>query len=167
MRDFLDLIKPDPEPISREDLIEYVRRLWIGSNYSPNRGVLDTLIASGKIGLIQNDEITTKLNAWSAALVVYNDRLRRRDINVERYKATLEKHYSFRDALLASRDWMRPPSPSNFEHDHQALLSMPELENAAEFSRVNFVGMADNLEIIESLQSEVINLIDGELSSSP
>ena len=164
MRDFLDLIKPDPEPLAREELINYVRKLWISPEYSPSRGVWDTLIASGKIGLIENDLIITKLNAWSSSFGVYEDTLKSRDINIERYKVALEKYYGFRDAMLMPEDWMRPLNPSNFNHDSQVLLAMPELENAAEFARLNLAMLARDMEKIETLQNEVISLIDAELA---
>ena len=164
MQAFLDLIKPEPEPLGRQELINYIRKLWISPRYSPNRGVLDTLIASGKIGLIKNDAITTKLNAWSAALAIYEGALRSRYINVERYKVKFEKYYAFRDATLRPADWLKPLTPSNFEHDSQTLLSMPELENAAEFERVNLVGLVVAIETIETLENDILDLIDAELA---
>ena len=96
--------------------------------WEPSRGVIDSLIASGRIGLIRDDSLRIELSAWIEEIAqqrIDEDtdgemRLSVREI-INRFVPMVNLSYNQQLESISS--------PSPFEADYQGLLNSIELEN--------------------------------------
>ena len=97
MREFLKILKPEPEEQPNELIHEYMTLLDWAPAYSPNTAVIDFLIGSGRITLIRNESLNHKLNTWPRLLNVVGlntDYLRQSLLLNMNY---LSKFYQYKD----------------------------------------------------------------------
>jgi hypothetical protein len=173
MRSFLSMLGPEPEPVADEVIHRSMAMLYLVAYYRPNSRVLNSLISSGKISLIRNEELNNRLNDWPSAMEDYQFWVDTARTNIELTFTGLREHHQFRDSRIDVSEWFESTlpegetaetGPSAFRYDQKRLLSHPDLENSIEFKRVNYDIVRINTKSLSSLQQEILDLIDQELS---
>lgn len=128
--------------------------------YNPYNNVINAVTLSGKLYLIENENITYKLNAIAGLTEDYKywseiDNYNVMNLNIP---FILDK-YPVKSLL---RDVVKE-SPSNFHRDVELLFGNVKLESLFELRRVNAMVIINNLNKIHTEQEELILLIDKEL----
>ncbi|MCZ6674691.1 MAG: DUF6090 family protein [Verrucomicrobia bacterium] len=173
MRSFLKLIKPEPESVSDELIHRYMASLQFLPTYKPNTKVLNSLISSGKIALIKNKTLNNNLSNWPTAMEEYKNYTTLIVESLKLQMPGLYAYHQFKDSMInvgEKRTSTIPPEklshagPSNFRYDQETLLSLPSLENAVEFKRVNSDMVLLIIEDLSAIQQEILDLIDAELA---
>lgn len=75
VKELSDYISPEPEKIENKRLDSLMFSLGWLPTYIPQEGVINSILASGKISLIKNNELNSKLASWSSLLDQYNTTL--------------------------------------------------------------------------------------------
>jgi hypothetical protein len=160
MRNFLLIIKPNPDSHPVEFINEYMRLLSWDPAYTPNTTTLNSLITTGRISLISDNELNYSLNNWPAMMDEYNVFLSEMD-ELDLHGPTYSDHYRFRDNQIKVP---KDAGPSNFQSDQKALLSQPKLEDIVERHRALSEEIILRIEKLLTLQQSVLTLIDAELA---
>jgi len=174
------IMKPNPESHPDELIHKYMIAVYHTPAFSPNTGVLNSLITSGKMGLIKNHALNYELNAWPAKFDACSYTLNVIVNDVSQYFSISPKFHQLRDGLLEihtldskyknsevlNQDFLNrePVGPSEFPYDPKVLLSQPELETAVEQKRLNSEILVFKLAELFHLQQSILDLIDEELS---
>ncbi len=114
---------PDPRlPTGDTVSTTLERALGFYSSYNDQRGVLDGIIASGGLRLIQNDSLRAKLAGWPAVV---------EDLTEDEVVAI-----NFRSTTLLPYVYQRlPMTGSKFPRDYRALFSDPYFERLLDWRR--------------------------------
>lgn len=128
--------------------------------YNPYNNVINSVTLSGKLYLIENKNITYKLNAIAGLTEDYKYWSEIDNNNVVNLNIPfiLDKY----PVKSLSRDVLKE-SPSNFNRDVKLLFGNVKLESLFELRRVNAMVIIENLNNISTEQEELILLIDKEL----
>ena len=146
------------EPFLAKQRIDH---LLLNSNYTilyrPNLGVLNEMIGSGKLSLIQNPELRFALSSYMGSL----DRLSEQETaykeSVQQVVAFRRKHGNIRKTspdILEMHNLTR----SKFSSDNLGLLRSEEFENL--LTAQYFIGRTLHSIIYERLKTEMENTID-------
>ena len=131
--------------------------------YSPSQSVVNTITSSGKLSLIENKEITYKLNQISGLLEDYYHWANTDNENVNELNTPyILDRYPVKSLL---RKVLKEP-PSNFKPKTELLFHDVKLESLFELRRVNATVIIQSLKEIELQQEQLINLITNELSKN-
>lgn len=133
------------------------------SRYHPRNGFLMDLINSGKLGIIESDELRNRLSSWLPELERLKERERTSlefDYDVVRY---VFKHGSWLNADEVDddqfiRDLGLPES--GFEVDNNRILQSLEFENRIENQIIYQTLLINRQEICEAEIEEILNLLD-------
>ncbi len=152
----------NPEPIAefRFDTA-FTRVSWI-PRYSPFRGTINSIINSGKIGIIENERLNSLLTNWPGYLdkldylyqILY-------DLSKNQHMEFLMNRYPFRNAGVKTNSGSS--GRSDFIYDKQAILKDIRFENIVEFKKIDSDYTLQILKELYEKQTEVLELIEMEL----
>ncbi|MBO3115438.1 hypothetical protein J4050_01685 [Winogradskyella sp. DF17] len=157
-----DYIEPEPKLISDKRLDSLMFSLgWLPS-YNPKEGVLNSVISSGKISLIKNTELNSKLASWTSLMNEYNTALNWSEKDVfDLVLPYLQKKYPLKRALKYFIT--KNKSKSKFEFSQEALLSDMAFETIV---AERIIDASDSLEAAKDLfdfQLQILELFEKEL----
>ena len=164
MRSLLGIMGPKPDSHPDELFLEHLSFFYHIPEYNPNRGALDSLLSSGQIALIRNEELSYRLNLWIPAfnnylsLLVEMKELRYQSVHI------FSKHYQIRDLGIIVNRERGKVGPSRFSKNPKVLLSLSEFENDVEIKRANTEFMEIHMSDLITLQQTILTLIDAELA---
>jgi hypothetical protein len=162
MRAFLEMIEPEPETYPDELIFGYLISQRAVRSYIPSDGVINSILASGKMGLIQNDMLSDKLNSWPGQIDRINYLRDRIIAGLGKYPS----HHQFfrRKDLNWNPSGTEDTGTSNFAFDQKELLSNPVLEDMVETKRWHSDLLVRNFENLQEEQQEILALIEQELA---
>jgi len=163
MLGFLALFDPQPEAHPDELVHRHVAVLYYVPNYIPNSEVIDSLSASGKISLIENEKLGNQLGAWPRHLEKYKEWI---DYIIDEYLVTWDyvvDYHQLRDSRIGRGERPENKGPSRFAYSQSDLLSNPKIESLVESKRVETETALNHLTSIQQVQQSILDLIDAEL----
>ena len=163
MESFLELIKPEPDRMPDDTIHEFMAWQGWSPDYKPNKAVLNSLIASGKIALVENQTLNYKLNVWPTELEKHDDWIDTIESNANTFGPFLIEYYQLRNSSKITSGGEKA-GPSRFPFDQRALLSLPVLESAVESKRITTDALLQRIGVLQTLQQEILDLIDAELA---
>jgi hypothetical protein len=131
--------------------------------FRPRNEIINELISSGKIALINNSELRTELSSWAEAL----QRIRTQESEVSKYRfqlldLTMEK-INLRDAITNATGGIFGITESKFEKKNTKLLKLQEFESIM----TSFIGSSkfadQRFNVIDKKIDTIITLIKLEL----
>ncbi len=162
----LELISPYATQYKVDSLGYYVNDLIFIPKYSPNKSVLNSLISSGDINFIKNEDIIQKITNWNGQLEEYNYFISMNSsISIDLIIPYTVKNYTMKNLKPSGiYEVADDHISSEFDLDQNILLTSMEFENLVEQRRLASAGLtivANNLKIS---QTEIIQLISKELN---
>jgi len=163
----LELISPYATQHKVDSLGYYINDLIFIPKYSPKKSVLSSLISSGDINFIKNEDIIQKITNWNGQLEEYNYFISMNSsISIDLIIPYTVKNYTMKNFKSTGvyEEWDDHIS-SEFDLDQNILLTSMEFENLVEQRRLASRGLtifAKNLKIV---QTEIIQLISKELNN--
>ena len=165
MRNFLKILKPEPEEHPDELIHEYMTLLDWAPSYTPNAAVIDPLIASGRITLIRNESLSHKLSSWPRALSVVE---RNTDYLLQSLLLNMDhlsEFHHYKNIRWIVDKEKGHPGASHFPYDQKRLLSSPKIESIVARARVDAESSVVRIDTLIQLQQEILDLIEQELSN--
>ena len=131
--------------------------------FRPRNEIIDELIASGKLALINNSILRTELSSWSEAL----QRIRTQESEVSKYRFQLldltMKEINLRDAITNATGGIFGITESKFEKKNTQLLKFQEFESIL----TSFIGSSkfadQRFTTIDKKIDAILNLLKLEL----
>jgi hypothetical protein len=134
---------------------------WLPT-YVPKDGVINSILASGKISLIKNNELNSKLAAWNSLLNQYNTTLNWSEKDVfELILPYIKDKYPFKRTLKYFIS--DSVEKSEFSFSQEALLSSLEFESIVAERVIDASDVLDAANKLYRFQAEVLELIENEL----
>ena len=164
MLDFLTIMSPQPDTYPDDMVNRGIGTLLYNPGTTLSAGVIDSLFASGKIGLIKNDKLNYLLSLWPRLLDRYEDEVADLDEDYLINWEFVSNHHQFRDNLTGAKRRYKTAGPSRFDYDQSKLLAHPKLENLVEMKRLATQSMIETVERFQQHQQEILDLIDTELA---
>ncbi|WP_296380298.1 DUF6090 family protein [Winogradskyella sp.] len=135
--------------------------------YFPQNGFLMDLISSGKLGIIENDNLRNKLSSWLPTLETIKDR----EKSAERFSNDIVRYIIKKGSWLNSDEVgsdeeitvLKMPK-SGFEIDNNNLLKNIEFENMIENQIVYLSLLFNRQGICLELNKEIIKLLETEIT---
>jgi len=162
LNELSDYISPKPEKIDEKRLDSLMFSLGWLPGYTPKEGVINSILASGKISLIKNNALNSKLASWNSFLNQYNKALNWSEKDVfDLIIPYIQDKYPFKRTLKYFGSEIKVKS--KFVYSQEALLSDMTFESIV---AERIIDASDSLEAAKELydfQGEVIELIDNEL----
>lgn len=156
-------ISPQPKEIHDAKLDTLIFAAGWLPRYSPNVGVINSLISSGKISLIKNDELSSKISSWNSLLDNYNKHFKWTERDVFELLAYIKDKYPFRRGLKIF--YIETIRNSEFEFSKQDLLSDLGFESLLANRILNARDILSNSERMYRFQKEILDLIEKELEN--
>jgi len=124
----IDSLRADPTHQVPDSLLP---TLWAWHTYDPATGTLNSLIASGQLGLIQDDSLRAALASWPDRVADLNeDEVTMRDAVRDHLLPFLARSVRLRRLLVGEdRDMEIPPAPTSLGPPLDQVLLSVELEN--------------------------------------
>ena len=160
---FTEIIEPDPNDYPEDLIYEYVRSLRIGRTITPNDAFVNSLLTSGKVALISNEELSYLLNRWLRRLEDIDEIRDQMIAEMERFPSRFQYFQKINMYSSGSNNFIENRK-SHFPFDQKALLSSPDIENLAETKRTYAIALEGNLNRLLKYQQTILNLIDAELA---
>jgi len=161
----LELIGPIPTEKKLDSLGYYVNDLIFIPKYTPNKSVLNSVIASGDINYIENEEITYKITHWKGKLEQYNYWITVvSSISIDQIIPFTLEYFPFRNMKsMKGLEYFDKATLSEFVFDQNRLLTSMEFENLVEIRRLISIQLKVSIEEIQISQDEILRLIKEEL----
>ena len=162
IKELSDYIAPVPEKIETKRLDSLMFSLaWLPA-YTPKEGVINSILASGKISLIRNNQLNSKLAAWSSLLNHYNTTLNWSEKDVfELVLPYIKDKYPFKRTL--KHFGAETKVNSQFEFSQEALMSNLEFESIVAERVIDASDALNAAKKLYDFQAEVLELIENEL----
>ena len=180
LRDFQKAMGPNPDTYPDELIHQYVTAFKQNPSFYPNEGVLNSLIASGRIDLVSHEELNYKLNSWPTLMGSYrftmnyiaeqgfNNSTEFRSHfpyqNLQTDAGRINPRYSGISERMRDFDAAGPIGPSRFPSDQKLLLTSMELQNAIHSKRINGGILVYKIADLQQLHEEILELINEELA---
>jgi len=164
IKELNDYISPEPEKIENKRLDSLMFSLGWLPTYMPKEGVINSILASGKISLIKNNELNSKLATWSSLLNHYNTTLNWSEKDVfELVLPYIKDKYPFKRTLkyFGSETKIN----SKFEFSQEALLSNLEFESIVAERVIDASDALNAANKLYNFQAEVLELIENEIQN--
>ena len=157
-----DYISPEPQLIRDSRLDSLMFSLgWLPS-YTPKDGALNSILTSGKISLIKNNELNSKLASWNSLMNQYNMALNWSEKDVfDMVLPYIQKKYPLKRALKFFNSDTK--IKSKFKFSQEALLSDMEFETIVAERIIDASDSYDAAKDLYEFQSEILKLIKNEL----
>jgi hypothetical protein len=164
IKELSDYISPKPEKIETKRLDSLMFSLgWLPA-YIPKEGVINSILASGKISLIKNNELNSKLAAWSSLLNHYNTTLNWSEKDVfELVLPYIKDKYPFKRTLKYFGSETKVNS--KFEFSQESLLSNLEFESIVAERVIDASDALNAANKLYDFQAEVLELIENEIQN--
>ena len=137
--------------------------LLVRSSFDPKMGSLNELLSSGKLRIIQNKELRTRLSSWSS----YLQEVREVETHLwdvqERIYDYLYDKFPMANLLSAGKGWRSISFESNFSIDHSSILRDLEFENILSLKTHWMKYIFHRYGIIEQEMNEILRLIEIDL----
>lgn len=160
---FLEFIGPNKQPIKEIDFDVFIGITGWTPSYSPQKGVLNSTLNSGKISLIKNDSLVFSLSSLSSTERGYYETVGLiNKITEESIIPLLLKNYSYKNIQTGE---LTSKTRSNFKTNQKALLQSQEMESLIYLKSLNTavgIGYASGL---YNAQESIVNLINNHLES--
>ena len=126
---------------------------------------MNSVIASGDINYIKNEEITYKITHWKGKLEEYNYWITVvSSISIDQIIPFTLEYFPFRNMKsMKGLEYFDITSLSKFSFDQNRLLTSMEFENLVELRRLVSIQLRMNVDEIHIAQDEIIRLIKEEL----
>ena len=157
-----DNISPQPEKIDSTRLDSLMFSLGWLPGYTPKEGVINSILASGKISLIKNDALNSKLASWQSLLNNYNTAQNWSEKDVfDLVIPYIKDKYPFKRTLK----YFGSPTNKNsvFKFSPEALLSDLTFESIVAERVIDANDALEAAEKLYSFQAEALELILTEL----
>lgn len=162
IKELSDYISPEPEKIDDNRLDSLMFGLGWLPGYVPKEGVINSILASGKISLIQNNELNSKLAGWSSLLNNYNTTLNWSEKDVfELILPYIKDKYPFKRTLPYYGS--ETLEKSKFSFSQVALLSDLEFESIVAERVIDASDVLKSANKLYDFQSDILKLIETEL----
>ena len=161
LKELNSIISPEPPEIANAMLDSLMFGLtWI-PKYSPNDGVINSIIASAKISLIENDELSSMLSSLNSKLNSYNTGIERNEINVyDLILPYIKDKYSYKGTLKL---FTHLKEDSGFEYSKNDLLADIGFESLVANRLVDASDLLEFAIKLNDHQTKILLLIDSEL----
>ncbi|WP_282134330.1 DUF6090 family protein [Seonamhaeicola maritimus] len=161
MVEFSEYFGPDQQPIEVESFENYISALSWTPYYSPQKGVFNSSLSSGKIGIIKNDNLSFKLSSITSLEKTYGNIL-------DHLKNLLSNHFTAhiidKYPLINMRTGdLSANKRSSFPLEQKKVLQSMEFETLVNLKRLNTSDALGHAEDLYQVQNEIIGLIDSEL----
>jgi hypothetical protein len=156
-------ISPQPKEINDVKLDSLIFAAGWLPRYSPNEGVINSLISSGKISLIKNDDLSSKISSWNGLLDEYNTTYKWTERDVFELLAYIKDKYPFR-RTLKNFD-IETVRNSTFEFSKEDLLSDLGFESLLANRIIDAQDVLVSSEKMYRFQNEILELIEKELEN--
>lgn len=134
---------------------------WL-PGYTPKEGVINSILASGKISLIRNNDLNSKLATWSSLLNHYNTTLNWSEKDVfDLVLPYIKDKYPFKRTL--GYFGSETKTESTFKFSQEALLSSLEFESIVAERVIDANDALVAVNKLYDFQTEVLDLIESEL----
>lgn len=164
MRSLLGAMGVVPKQIPRDSLVFLLEGLSYIPKYTPQQGSLSSIISSGKITLISNEELNVKLTQWPGMVEdYYYHQGILYDISKQQWLDLALNTFPFRENQIDLG--FGSTGNSKFEFDQNKILSSMAIETLAEFKRVDSEFVVLKLIQLQKIQEEILELIQTELQS--
>ena len=157
-------ISPEPTEISNDKLDTLMYGLMALPKYSPNDGVINSIIGSAKISLIKNNELSTMLASLNSNLNFYNTVAERNEKDVyEHIIPYIKDKYSFRQTTQMYMRSAGIREDNKFKYSKNDLLADLGFESLVANRLVDAYDLLNFAKSIEEFQAKILELIESEL----
>jgi hypothetical protein len=162
IKELSDYISPEPQELDSKRLDSLMFSLGWLPGYVPKEGVINSILASGKISLIKNNELNSKLAAWSSLLNQYNTTLNWSEKDVfELILPYIKDKYPFKRTLTYYGTETK--EKSKFSFSQEALLSSLEFESIVAERVIDANDVLEAANELFNFQADILELIETEL----
>ena len=136
----------------------------------PENGAISSVISSGNISLIKNDELKYLLNSWPGKINLYKySTALLHDVVMNGIKPAIMKYYPIQNLQMVNTledSLSRETSDvSLFEYSQNLIFSDMELANNVELKRIDSENAWTRAIEIRDLQQEILTLVSEELKN--
>ena len=157
-----NMISPEPEEITINLLDSLMYGVGWLPEYVPKDGVLNSIISSGKISLIRNDQISSMLASWNSELSNYKVNTKYNEKQLfEEILPYIRDKYPLKSMVPFFTE--RIHSKSTFPFSQEELLSDFGFENLVSNRVIDANQTLVYAQILFDFQNEILELIDSEL----
>lgn len=133
---------------------------------SPPRGALQSLIASGEIGIIRNETLRSALTSWFDVLALaQTEDAEDRRVYEQILMPLMWPVTSFR-SVIARSEMLPDLEPSTLPSDNGALLRSVEFESVLAWRRANASEAIERYVDLRTLAERIVALIEAELGEA-
>jgi hypothetical protein len=167
----LSMIGPNASGYTNAELDSLIGNMINYSTYDPSTGTLDEIINSGKLDIIQNQELKANISDWSGML---NDAKKDIEIANEHSFNVLVIYLNDKINLknvpvpkrIREKTGLNITEPSLFPTNYEVFMRSNEFENLFDFHALNIIYlMSEYLNIKEYLELN-LRLLEGEIQGS-
>ncbi|MDT0554100.1 DUF6090 family protein [Urechidicola vernalis] len=159
--DFLKIVGPENKPIDELEFDILVGQSGWTPSYSPQKGVLNSTLNSGKISLIKNDSLVFSLSSLSRPEKGYYETVGLiNKLTEESIIPLLLKNYSYMNMQTGK---LSSKTRSNFKTDQKAILQNQEMESLLYLKRLNTAVAIEQANWLYAAQESILNLINSQL----
>ena len=167
---FINLSKPNPEVVTEDSLGKLLISILQIPNYWPETGAINSVISSGNISLIKNEELKYLLNSLPGKIDEYKyAETNIREGAMYHIKPLVVKLYPMRFSQVVNDLGEVIPGEavdkSPFDYNQSSIFSNMELTNNVEMKRFDSEIAWDRAIKIKAYQDQILNLISGELEN--
>jgi len=155
-------IAPEPQEISNKRLDSLMFGLgWVPS-YQPNDGVLNSIISSGRISLIKNNEISSMIASWNSNLKDYHISVGFGEKQLfEEILPYINNKYPIKNIIhFFSVEY---DEISKFKYSKNTLLSDLGFESLVSNRIIDAKNALQQAETLYNLQNNIVKSIESEL----
>ncbi len=162
LKELSSYISPNPDEINDRKLDTLMFSLGWLPRYTPKDGVINSIISSGKISLIKNNELSSKLSSWNSLLNKYESAYKwtERDF-FELILPYIKKKYPFKRTLEHFGNEII--ESSKFKYSKKELLSDIGFESLVANRVIDASDILFASKKLYSFQGEILILIENEL----
>ncbi|MCA0931789.1 hypothetical protein LCM02_04945 [Lutimonas saemankumensis] len=165
----LSMLGPNASGYSDSEVDSLLSDIINYTTYDPSTGVIDEIINSGKLNIIQNKTLKENISSWSGMLTDANKDIEiANDHTFNVLLIYLNKKANLKNLpkpqSIIDKTGMELSDSSNFPSDYDEFMTDKELENLIEFHALNFIYLTrEYLEIKEYLEYN-ISLMEADIS---
>ena len=164
----MDELRADPTRVIDDPLLS---TLWDWQTYDPVQGTLTSLIASGRLDLVENDELRSAITSWPGRVSDLNeDEVSHRSVVRDHFLPFLAGEVSFRRLLRNDLDRFGIPAPPPGADTSLAVLSSREMENWLVDriqGKANTLRPGGDLDQVLALLEKILELLASEIAGDP
>ena len=161
--DFLRFFGPNKEIIDEEQFNSFMGMTGWTPSLSLQKGVLNSTLNSGKIGLIRNDSLVFSLSSLSSIEKPYYDNIKLINKLVEdNIIPFLLENYSY---INMDTGEYSSKTRSKFKTNQLAILRSQKMESLVDLKRLNTQAIIETAEILSKSQGTILRLIEINLNN--